>query len=59
MINIQIGEHVLTATLVENSSTQALLEMLSEGPVNIKMSDYANMEKVGPFPKSLQEMMNK
>lgn len=53
MMNIQIGEHLLTATLVQNSSTEALLEMLSEGPVTIDMNDYASMEKVGPFPKSL------
>lgn len=53
MMNIQIGEHLLTATLVQNSSTEALLEMLSEGPVTINMNDYASMEKVGPFPKSL------
>lgn len=53
IMNIQIGEHVLTAELVQNSSTQALIEMLSAGPVTINMNDYAGMEKVGPFPKSL------
>lgn len=53
MINIEIGEHLLTATLVQNSSTKALLEMLSEGPVTINMNDYANMEKVGSLPESL------
>lgn len=53
MINIEIGEHLLTATLVQNSSTKALLEMLSEGPVTIHMNDYANMEKVGSLPESL------
>lgn len=52
-MNIQIGDSVLTATLVQNSSTEALIEMLSEGPVTIEMNDYANMEKVGPFPQSL------
>ena len=52
-MNIQIGNHVLTATLVQNSSTEALIEMLSEGSVTIEMSDYASMEKVGPFPQSL------
>ena len=53
MINIQIGEHLLTAALVQNSSTKTLLEMLSEGPVTIHMNDYANMEKVGSLPESL------
>lgn len=53
VMNIQIGEHVLTATLVQNSSTEALVEMLSEGPVTIDMNDYANMEKVGLLPANL------
>lgn len=52
-MNIQIGENLLTATLVENSSTEALLKMLSEGPVTVSMNDYANMEKVGALPESL------
>ncbi|MDW6003570.1 cyclophilin-like fold protein [Vibrio mangrovi] len=49
MINITIGDQVLTATLVENSTTEALLKKLSEGPVSIAMKDYGNMEKVGSF----------
>ncbi len=52
-MHITIGEHVLTATLVQNSSTDALLDMLSEGPITINMNDYANMEKVGSLPASL------
>ncbi len=53
VINIQIGEHLLTATLTQNSSTEALLEMLSKGSVTIDMNDYAGMEKVGALPESL------
>lgn len=52
-INIQIGENVLTATLVENSSAEALLAMLEEGPLTIHMNDYAGMEKVGSIGKQL------
>ena len=52
-LNIQAGEHILTATLAQNSSVEALVEMLSEGTVTIQMSDYANMEKVGTLPDSL------
>lgn len=52
-LNIQAGEHLLTATLAQNSSAEALVEMLSEGTVTIQMSDYANMEKVGSLPDSL------
>lgn len=53
MMNIQIGENLLTAALVNNSSAEALLEMLSDGPITINMRDYANMEKVGSLPESL------
>ncbi len=42
-----------TATLVENSSTQALKELLAAGDLTIEMSDYANMEKVGPIGTTL------
>lgn len=52
-INIQVGEHLLTAELTKNSSTEALLELLAEGSVTIEMSDYGNMEKVGSLPDSL------
>ncbi len=48
-INITIGDNVLTATLVDNSSTEALKEALSEAPITIDMRDYGNMEKVGAF----------
>ena len=52
-MNIQIGETRLTATLVENSSTVALKELLSNGPISINMQDYGNMEKVGPIGTNL------
>ncbi len=48
-MNITIGDRVLTATLVDNSSTEALKEALAEAPITIDMSDYGNMEKVGSF----------
>lgn len=47
------GGREFTATLVHNSSTQALKELLEAGPVTIHMSDYGNMEKVGGLGKSL------
>ncbi len=53
MLNIKIGEDLLTATLEHNSSAEALLKLLSEGPVTVHMSDYAGMEKVGTLPASL------
>lgn len=53
MLNIKIGNSLLTATLVENSTTEVLKEMLSERPVTIEMRDYGNMEKVGLLSESL------
>lgn len=50
---IKIGDNILTAELADNSSADALNEMLSEGSVTIEMSDYANFEKVGELGKSL------
>jgi hypothetical protein len=46
-MNIKIGDTILTATLVENSSVEALKEALSEGPITVNMRDYGSMEKVG------------
>lgn len=44
---------IFTCTLNDNSSVTALKELLAEGPLTIDMSDYANMEKVGPIGQSL------
>lgn len=52
-LNLTIGGRTLTATLVDNSSTAALKDLLAKGPITIDMSDYGNMEKVGPLPESL------
>jgi len=52
-MNIKIGDKVLTATLVENSSVDALKAALSEGPITINMRDYGSMEKVGPLGMDL------
>ncbi|NMC12949.1 MAG: hypothetical protein GYA34_08705 [Chloroflexi bacterium] len=52
-MNIQIGSTILTATLVDNSSTKALKEALVENPITIEMQDYGSMEKVGPLGMDL------
>ena len=46
-MKLTIGDRTLTAVLVENSTTEALKEMLAYGPVTIEMRDYGSMEKVG------------
>ncbi len=53
IMKITAGETTFTATLAENSSAEALKELLAEGPLTINMSDYASMEKVGPIGTSL------
>lgn len=45
MLHIQAGEGEFTATWADNSSVDALKELLAEGPLTLTMSDYAQMEK--------------
>lgn len=52
-MNLTIGNTMLTATLVDNSSVEALKKALSEAPITIEMRDYGNMEKVGPLGQNL------
>ena len=47
------GGRTFTATLVDNSSTQALKEQLAKGSITVEMEDYASMEKVGSLGISL------
>ena len=47
------GGSTFTATLVDNSSMQALKEHLANGNITVEMEDYANMEKVGSLGISL------
>lgn len=44
-MNIQIEETTFTATLADNSSVDALKELMTDEPLTLNMSDYANMEK--------------
>lgn len=53
VMNISVDDHVMTATLVDNTTTEALLIMLSEDPITLDMRDYAGMEKVATLPQSL------
>ena len=53
MIIITIEDSELTATLVDNSSVDALKAALSEGPITINMRDYGSMEKVGSLGRDL------
>ena len=52
-MKITVGDKILTAVLADNSSVDALKEILASGPLTIDMNDYGTMEKVGPIGQSL------
>ena len=52
-MNVQVGDVVFSATLEENETVSALVEMMRESPVVIQMSDYSGFEKVGSLGTSL------
>lgn len=52
-MNVQVGDALFSATLEENEAVTAFVEMMGEGPVVIRMSDYSGFEKVGPLGTSL------
>ena len=52
-LRIFIRDKSFTADFEENSSADALKELLEEGPLTIKMSDYGNFEKVGSIGTTL------
>ena len=52
-MNVQVGDVVFSATLEENEAVSALVEMMQESPVVIRMSDYSGFEKVGPLGTKL------
>lgn len=55
VMKITVGNTTFTATLADNSFAAALKELIMEGPLTINMSDYGNMEKVGPIGTSLPQ----
>ena len=51
---LEIGGTVLSATLVENSTVDALVDLLKE-PMTLDMEDYAGFEKGAPLPETLPQ----
>lgn len=49
---LSIGNKSISATLVDNEATRALISTLSEKPITVNMSDYGGFEKVGALPQS-------
>lgn len=52
-LQISVGEHSFTATFADNSSAEALKELLADGNIIINMVDYGGFEKVGALGASL------
>ena len=55
MLTIRIGDRTLTADLENNSSAEALKELLSKGSLTLNMSDYGGMEKTAALPEKLPQ----
>ncbi len=57
---LTIGGVTKTATLVNNSSTEALVAQLQKGNITYEAHDYGNFEKVGPlgytFPRNDEDI---
>lgn len=52
-MEIAVNGHRLTASLADNSSAKALLQLLREGSVTVNASEYGGFEMVGALPQSL------
>ena len=45
MMNMEVNGTTIQVKLYENSSAEAVKELLKKGPFTIEMKDYAHMEK--------------
>ncbi len=54
-MTIKAGDTTFTATLENNSSVEALKEMMKDKPLTLDMSDYANMEKGADLGRTLPQ----
>ena len=49
MMNMEVNGTTIQVKLYQNSSAEAVKELLQKGPFTIEMKDYAHMEKFGSF----------
>lgn len=54
-IHATANGETLEIELADNSSADAFAELLSSGPLTVKMEDYGGFEKVGPLGTSLPQ----
>lgn len=59
VINLTVADESFIVNLADNSSSEALKELLDKGELTINMSDYGGFEKVGSLGESLPPMMSK
>ena len=52
-LQITVGKNIFLANFANNSSANALIDLLKKDKLTIKMNDYGDMEKVGYLPKKL------
>lgn len=52
-MTLTVNDRSFTATLADNSATEALKERLVQGALEVRLDDYGNMEKVGSLGFSL------
>ncbi len=50
---LQLGDVLWTATLEDNPSAQAWRELLEQGPLTVRLSDFGGFEKVGELGTTL------
>ena len=52
-LEIHVNDTTFTATLNDNSSAKALVELLQKGDLTLDMEDFSNFEKVADLPVTL------
>ena len=52
-LKIHVNDTTFTATLADNSSAKALVELLQKGDLTLDMEDFSNFEKVADLPVTL------
>ena len=52
-LKIYVNDTTFTATLNDNSSAKALVELLQKGDLTLDMEDFSNFEKVADLPTTL------
>ncbi len=54
-LTLTVNDRSFTATLADNSATEALKERLVQGTLEVRLDDYGDMEKVGSLGFSLPQ----